>query len=116
MKWDILINKILDLKNQYPNELENLFIEKDEQYPTKYKIFYDISNKIEDIKENWIYNKTIFIDINDEYSYKDRIVLYFKIKENWEFSDFFYNNIIKWKNIDCNEEDFIISLIEMLII
>jgi len=116
MKWDKIINKLIEIKNQYPEDLKNFFIEKDEWYPTKYKIFYDISNQIDNIKENWIYNKTIFIDINEDYSYKNRIVLYFKIKESWELSDFFYNNVVKWKNIECNEEDYIFYLIELLVI
>jgi len=94
MYWSELINEILDLKDAYPEELYNLYVEQDETYINKYEVGFNNIDNIDEYKDWDIYETMTVIDNNIKYDYNTKIIVYIKLKDNWLPLDVYYNKVI----------------------
>lgn len=114
MKWETLINNILDLKEEYPNELKYLYITQDNQYINKYVIWFSKKNEIDNFN-NWDIIETMtIIDNNWNYEHNMRYIIYFKTKEKWDIINVYYNNVLN--KIETTNKWFIIDFINTLMV
>jgi len=115
MKWKELLDNIKKLKKQYPKELNNFYTEKDTQYINKFMVWFDKSKDIDKYKMWDIIKTWTIIDLNEEYTYNSRVIVYLQEKEkNWELSKIFFTKI--YKNINKTKNWFVIDFINLFLI
>ena len=96
MSWEKLVNEIRLLKEQYPENLATLYIIQDEQYVNKYMVWVSKVNELNSLDENDICETMTIIDVNSEYDYHTKYLIYMKTKLDNQVSSFYYNNVLNW--------------------
>lgn len=118
MKWIELLEWLNQIKASYEKEWEDnplspLYIQEDENYPSKYQVIFSLAYEIDNVEDDWIYEQMVFVDINEEYDYKNTFNVYIRAKSNWNPLDVYYMKIINW--IERDNNDFIIDFLNSLL-